>query len=96
MNEYDEMTAEEHANEVSEETDRIYDELKDEKTEKEFNEFFEIPDENKNDTQENFNKVTELIRELTDKKTDRNGKIVLFIAIREFLRTELNRLKEEK
>jgi len=96
MKEYDEMTAEEHANEVSEETDRIYDELKDEKTEKEFNEFFEIPDENKNDTQENFNKVTELIRELTDKKTDRNGKIVLFIAIREFLRTELNRLKEEK
>ena len=40
----------------------------------------------------NFNKVVEVIRELTDRKTDTHGKKTLYLALRAFLQAQLDQL----
>jgi len=99
------MTSEEQADYTSGETDRVFDECRDNQDEENYKQEKADLDNDeikieqfraRNDTQENFNKVVEVLRELTDKKTDTHGKRTLYLALREFLQTQLNQLDESQ
>lgn len=85
------MTEEEYENNISDRAEAEYDRYREEKVIAQYE-----AEQEKNDTQENFNKVVEVIREVTDKKTDNHGKETLYIAIREFLQTQLNQIQADE
>lgn len=81
------MTPEEYENQVSDKAEFEYDMMKEEKLIAEY--------ENKRDTQESFNKLSNLWLELTDKNQAYHNK-VLAQAFREFLKTEIKNIEESK